>query len=91
MGITLLKEGSSHAVWHVDICTRRLNKVKVCPSANDETTYLVLILVEDKRRGLPVELDGTTSSVNPLARRRRHIGGVKRVGVGRMSGECAVK
>ena len=36
-------------------------------------TYLVLVLVEDKRQGLPVELDGTMSSVDPLERRRRHV------------------
>ena len=45
-------------------------RLKSIPSANDETTYLVLVLVEDERRGLPIELDGTSSSVNPLARRR---------------------
>ena len=73
MGIASLKEGSDRAVWRVDICTRRLDKVKECPSANDETTYLVLVLVEDERRGLPVELDGTSSSIDPLARRRRHV------------------
>ena len=48
-------------------------RLKLILSANDEMTYLVLVLVEDKRRGLPVELDGTSSSVNPLARRRRHV------------------
>ena len=48
-------------------------RLKSIPSANDETTYLVLVLVEDKRRGLPVELDGTSSSIDPLARRRRHV------------------
>ena len=47
-------------------------RLKSSPSANDETTYLVLVLVEDKRRGLSVELDGTSSSVDPLVRRRRH-------------------
>ena len=36
-------------------------------------TYLVMVLVEDERRGLPVELDGTSSSVDALARRRRHV------------------
>ena len=60
---------------------------KSIPSANDETTYLVLVLVENERRGLPVELDGTSSSVNPLARRRRHDNSMKRVVDGRMSGE----
>ena len=48
-------------------------RLKSSPSTNDETTYLVLVLVEDERQGLPVELDGTSSSVNPLARRRRHV------------------
>ena len=62
-------------------------RLKSSPSANDETTYLVMVLVEDKRRGLPVELDGTSSSVDPLARRRRHVDDMKRVKVGRMSGE----
>ena len=47
-------------------------RLKSCPSANDETTYLILVLVEDERQGLPVELNGTLSSVDPLARRRRH-------------------
>ena len=41
----------------------------------------------DERRGLPVELDGTSSSINSLARRRRHVEDMKRVEVGRMSGE----
>ena len=62
-------------------------RLKSSPSTNDETTYLVLVLVEDERRGLPVELDGTSSSVDPLARRRRHVNDMKRVEVGRMSGE----
>ena len=62
-------------------------RLKLIPSTNDETTYLVLVLVEDERRGLPVELDGTTSSVNPLARRRRHVDEDMRVEDGRMSGE----
>ena len=48
-------------------------RLKSSPSTNDETTYLVLVLVEDERRGLPVELDGMSSSVDPLARRRRHV------------------
>ena len=48
-------------------------RLKSSPSANDETTYLVMVLVEDERRGLPVELDGTSSGVHPLARRRRHV------------------
>ena len=73
MGVASLKEGSGRAVRRVDICTRRLYKVKSSPSTNDETTYLVMVLVEDERRGLPVELDGTSSSVDSLARRRRHV------------------
>ena len=48
-------------------------RLKSSPSTNDETTYLIMVLVEDERRGLPVELDGTSSSVDPLARRRRHV------------------
>ena len=48
-------------------------RLKSSPSANDETTYFVLVLVEDQRRCLPVELDGTSSSVDPLVRRRRHV------------------
>ena len=36
---------------------------------------------------LTVELDGTSSSINPLARRRRHVDDMKRVEDGRMSGE----
>ena len=48
-------------------------RLKSSPSANDETTYLVLVLVEDERQSLPVELDGTSSSVDPLVRRRRHV------------------
>ena len=62
-------------------------RLKSSPSTNDETTYLVLVLVEDERRGLPVELDGTSSSVNPLARRRRHVDEDMRVDDGRISGE----
>ena len=46
-----------------------------------------MVLVEDERRGLPVELDGTMSSVDPLARRRRHVEDMKRVEDERMSGE----
>ena len=85
MGIASLKEGSGCAVRCVDICTRRLDKVKSSPSTNDETTYLVL---EDERQGLPIELDGTSSSVNPLARRRRHSDeGYERVEDGRVSSE----
>ena len=87
MGIALLKEGSGRAVRHVDICARRLDKVKSSPSANDETTYLIMVLVENKRRSLPVELDGMSSSVDPLAKRRRHVNDMKRVEDGRMSGE----
>ena len=77
MGIASLKKGSGRAVWRVDICAGRLDKVKSSPSANDETTYLVMVLVEDERRGLPVELDGMSSSVNPLARRRRHFDDIR--------------
>ena len=73
MGIASLKEGSGHAVRRVDICAGRLDKVKSSPSANDETTYLIMVLVKDERRGLPVELNGTSSSVDPLTRRRRHV------------------
>ena len=73
MGVTSLKEGSGCAVRRVDICAGRLDKVKSNPSTNDEMTYLVMVLVKDERRGLPVELDGTSSSVDPLARRRRHV------------------
>ena len=43
-------------------------RLKSSPSSNDETTYLVLVLVEDKRRCLSVELDGMSSSINTLAR-----------------------
>ena len=32
-------------------------RLKSSPSANSETTYLILVLVEDERRLLPVELD----------------------------------
>ena len=47
-----------------------------------------MVLIEDERRGLPVELDGTSSGVNPLARRGRHVvDDMKRVEDGRMSGE----
>ena len=62
-------------------------RLKSSPSANDEMTYLVLVLVEDKRQGLPVELDSTLSGIDALARRRRH-GKKRRVEDGRMSGEC---
>ena len=72
MGIASLKEGSSRAVWRVDICTRRLNKVKSSPSTNDEMTYLILVLVEDKRRCLPVELNSMLSGVDTLVRRSWH-------------------
>ena len=87
MGIASLKEGSSRAVRRVNICAGRLDKVKSSPSANDETTYLIVVLIEDERRGLPVELDGAADSVNSLARRRRHVDDMKRVVDGRMSGE----
>ena len=42
-------------------------RLKSSPSTNDETTYLVLVLIEDKRWGLPVELDDMTSSIDMLA------------------------
>ena len=48
-------------------------RLKSCPSANDEMTYLVLVLVEDQGRCLPVELDGTSSSIDALMRGRRHV------------------
>ena len=35
-------------------------RLKSSPSTNDETTYLILVLVEDERRRLSVELDGTS-------------------------------
>ena len=53
-------------------------RLKLIPSTNDETTYLILVLVEDERRCLPIELDGTSSSVDPLARRRRHVDDIER-------------
>ena len=62
-------------------------RLKSSPSSNDETTYLVLVLVEDQRRCLPVELDGTSSSVDMLTRRRRHDTRYERVEDGRMSGK----
>ena len=46
-----------------------------------------MVLVENERGSLPVELDGTSSSIDPLARRRRHVDDMKRVEDGRMSGE----
>ena len=64
-------------------------RLKSSPSTNDETTYLVLVLVEDQRRHLPVELDGTLSSVDALVR-RRHDTRYERVEDGRMSGECVL-
>ena len=67
-------------------------RLKSSPSANDETTYLVLVLVEGERRSLPVELNSTSSGINTLVRRRRHDSKRdKRVEDGRMSGEYAVK
>ena len=87
MGIASFKEGSGRAVRRVDICAGRLDKVKASPSTNDETAYLIMVLVENERRSLPVELDGTSSSVDPLARRRRHNDDMKRVEDGRMSSE----
>ena len=62
-------------------------RLKSNPSANDETTYLILVLVEDKRRGLSVELNGISSSVDSLTRRRRHDDRMRRVVDGRISGE----
>ena len=43
-------------------------RLKSSPSSNDEMTYLILVLVEDKRQCLSVELNGMSSSVNTLAR-----------------------
>ena len=65
-------------------------RLKSSPSANDETTYLVLVLIQDQRRRLPVELDGMLSSVDMLARSRRHDTRDERVEDGRMSGECVL-
>ena len=59
-------------------------RLKSSPSANDETTYLVMVLVKNERRGLPVEFDGAADSVDSLARRRRHVDDMKRVVDGRM-------
>ena len=87
MGIASLKEGSGRTVRRVDICARGLDKVKASPSTNDETTYLIMVLVEDERRGLPVEFDGVADSVDSLTRRRRHVDEDIRVVNGRMSGE----
>ena len=65
-------------------------RLKSNPSTNDEMTYLILVLVEDERRRLPVELDGTLSSVDSLARRRRHGRRYERIEYGRMSGVCVL-
>ena len=65
-------------------------RLKSSPSTNNEMTYLILVLVEDQRRGLPVELNGTSSSVDALARRRRHDTRYERIEDGRMSGECVL-
>ena len=62
-------------------------RLKSSPLANNEMTYLILVLIEDQRRGLPVELDGTLSSIDALARRRRHDMREMRIEDGRMSGE----
>ena len=62
-------------------------RLKSSPSSNDETTYLVMVLIENKRQGFPVEFDGAADSVNSLARSRRHVDDRKRVEDGRMSGE----
>ena len=50
----------------MEICMRRLYLVKILSSDNDEMTYQVLILVEDKRRGSPVELNGMMDSIGTL-------------------------
>ena len=50
-------------------------------------TYLIMVLVEDERRGLPVEFDGAADSVDTLTRGRRHVDDMEKVEVGRMSGE----
>ena len=63
-------------------------RLKLSPSTNDEMTYLVLVLVEDERQSLPVELYGMTSSIDTLTRRSWHD---ERVEDGKMSSECAVK
>ena len=62
-------------------------RLKSSPSTNDETTYLVMVLVKDERRGLPVEFDGAADSVDSLTRSGRHVDDTRRVVVGRMSGE----
>ena len=55
-------------------------------------TYFILVLVEDERRGLPVELDGMSSGIDMLTRRQWHDDRrYERVEDGRMSGKCAVK
>ena len=50
----------------MEICMRRLYLVKILSSDNDEMTYQVLILVEDKRGGSPVELNGMMNSIGTL-------------------------
>ena len=65
-------------------------RLKSSPSANDETTYLILVLVKDERQSLPVELNSTSSGIDTLVRRRRHDTRYERVEDGRMSGECVL-
>ena len=65
-------------------------RLKSNPSTNDETTCLVLVLVEDQGRCLPVELDSRSSSIDTLTRGRRHDRRYKRVEDARMSGECVL-
>ena len=65
-------------------------RLKSSPSTNDETTYLVLVLVEDERRSLPVEFDGMSSGIDTLTRRTWHDEDI-RVEDGRMSGRYAMK
>ena len=62
-------------------------RLKSSPSTNDETTYLIVVLVEDERRSLPVEFDGAADSVDSLTRSGRHVDNGKRVVDGRMSDE----
>ena len=67
-------------------------RLKSSPSANDETTYQILVLIEDKRRGSPVKLDSTVDSVSVFASSwHDDIEKIERVEDGRMSGECAEK
>ena len=86
MGIASLKEGSGCAVQCVEICTRTLDLVKVYSSANDEATYWILVLVEDKRSS-PVELNGMANSISMLVRSWYDVRRMREVEDGRM---CAV-